>query len=113
MEAKVHRAPMQGIVGSVHEGATSIVVNDGYEDDIDEGDVMYVHLPHSCSTKLTHDYTQLVYWCWGTGKSLRRSRYHSPERMTQTDLFILSQNRKKLIKVSNTFRTVNYWSVMT
>jgi E3 ubiquitin-protein ligase UHRF1 len=31
---------MKGIVGNPHEGAYSIVVNDGYEDDVDEGDVM-------------------------------------------------------------------------
>lgn len=31
---------MKGIVGTPQEGAFSIVVNDGYEDDIDEGDVM-------------------------------------------------------------------------
>lgn len=39
-DARVHRAPMKGIVGNPQEGAFSIVVNDGYEDDIDEGDVM-------------------------------------------------------------------------
>ncbi|KXN93175.1 E3 ubiquitin-protein ligase UHRF2 [Leucoagaricus sp. SymC.cos] len=40
-DAKVHRANMKGIVGNVHEGAFSIVVNDGYEDDVDEGDVIW------------------------------------------------------------------------
>jgi len=40
-DAKVHRAPMKGIVGNPHEGAYSIVVNDGYEDDVDEGDVIW------------------------------------------------------------------------
>ncbi|KAF9445239.1 hypothetical protein P691DRAFT_785511 [Macrolepiota fuliginosa MF-IS2] len=40
-DAKVHRATMKGIVGNVFEGAYSIVVNEGYEDDIDEGDVIW------------------------------------------------------------------------
>ncbi|EKM76302.1 hypothetical protein AGABI1DRAFT_115874 [Agaricus bisporus var. burnettii JB137-S8] len=40
-DAKVHRAPMKGILGTVSEGAYSIVMNDGYEDDVDEGDVVY------------------------------------------------------------------------
>jgi len=31
---------MKGIVGNTNLGAFSVVVNDGYEDDIDEGDVM-------------------------------------------------------------------------
>jgi len=39
-KAQVHRAPMKGIVGNTNLGAFSVVVNDGYEDDIDEGDVM-------------------------------------------------------------------------
>ncbi len=39
-DAKVHRAPRKGIVGGMQEGSFSVVVNDGYEDDVDEGDVM-------------------------------------------------------------------------
>ncbi|KAJ3566213.1 hypothetical protein NP233_g7141 [Leucocoprinus birnbaumii] len=41
MDAHVHRATMKGIVGNSREGAYSVVVNDGYEDDIDEGDVIW------------------------------------------------------------------------
>lgn len=33
---------MKGILGNAGEGAFSIVINGGYEDDIDEGDVMWV-----------------------------------------------------------------------
>lgn len=39
-DGKVHRHPMKGIVGNSREGAYSVVVNDGYEDDVDLGDVM-------------------------------------------------------------------------
>ena len=41
---------MKGIVGNTSLGAFSVVVNDGYEDDIDEGDVMWVvHFDPICS----------------------------------------------------------------
>lgn len=66
-DAKVHRAPMKGIVGNPHEGAYSIVVNDGYEDDIDEGDIMWV-VHDSLGTVISaHLYAQMVHWGWWTG----------------------------------------------
>src|SRR4051794_39007349 len=37
-EAGVHRAPVAGISGSEREGADSIVLSGGYEDDLDFGD---------------------------------------------------------------------------
>ena len=39
-KAQVHQVPMKGIVGNTNLGAFSVVVNDSYEDDIDEGDMM-------------------------------------------------------------------------
>lgn len=36
----VHKASIAGISGDASQGATSIVLNDGYVDDIDEGDVI-------------------------------------------------------------------------
>ena len=39
-EAAVHRPTMAGICGSEVDGAESIVVNGGYEDDDDQGDVI-------------------------------------------------------------------------
>ena len=38
--AGVHLPPMDGIEGGIKEGANSIVVSGGYEDDIDEGEVI-------------------------------------------------------------------------
>ena len=41
----IHRAPVAGISGSVTEGAQSICVSSAYEDDKDEGDTLYAHVP--------------------------------------------------------------------
>jgi putative restriction endonuclease len=38
--SKVHRPTQAGISGSQKEGADSIVLSGGYEDDLDEGDVI-------------------------------------------------------------------------
>ncbi len=39
-DSKVHAPPMGGISGTAAEGADSIVVNGGYEDDVDHGSVI-------------------------------------------------------------------------
>ena len=39
-QSRVHRPTMAGIAGSGVEGAESIVASGGYEDDLDEGDVL-------------------------------------------------------------------------
>ena len=38
--AGVHRPLQAGISGSGHDGADSVVVSGGYEDDVDDGDVL-------------------------------------------------------------------------
>jgi putative restriction endonuclease len=51
--AGVHRAPMAGIVGTAtSEGAESIVLNGGYEDDLDEGEVI-VYTGHGSNDPVT------------------------------------------------------------
>lgn len=67
-DAKVHRAPMKGILGTVSEGAYSIVMNDGYEDDVDEGDVVWV-VRSSISVDLCLTLQkQLLHWSRRTGE---------------------------------------------
>ncbi len=39
-ESRVHRPPMGGISGSSQDGADSIVVSGGYEDDVDSGELI-------------------------------------------------------------------------
>ena len=43
-KAKVHASIQAGICGNPQEGAYSVVVSGGYEDDVDHGDTMYAHL---------------------------------------------------------------------
>lgn len=41
----IHRARVAGISGSATEGAQSICVSSAYEDDKDNGDTLYAHIP--------------------------------------------------------------------
>jgi len=45
LEKGVHRASVAGISGSATEGAYSICLSSAYEDDKDDGDTMYAHVP--------------------------------------------------------------------
>jgi len=38
----VHNQQTAGIAGNTKDGAYSIVLSNGYEDDVDEGELMYV-----------------------------------------------------------------------
>jgi hypothetical protein len=114
-DAKVHRAPMKGIVGTVKEGAFSIVVNEGYEDDIDEGDVMCVLSDFFIWDPWAHSTCR-----WYTGAGGQDNRYGGVGvylfelDMTHTDLgLFISRNRSKLIRISNMCPTVRFMSVLT
>jgi hypothetical protein len=55
----VHRAPRSGISGGGKYGTPAIALADGYEDNVDEGDVMYEYLPRcrSVSDRINSIYT--------------------------------------------------------
>jgi putative restriction endonuclease len=56
-EARLHRPTMAGISGNGHEGADSIVVSGGYEDDEDYGDEL-IYTGHG-----GNDQSSRVLWC--------------------------------------------------
>jgi SAD/SRA domain len=46
-KAGVHGRPAWGIHGTADDGAYAVVLNEGYEDDDDQGETMYVLSSHS------------------------------------------------------------------
>ena len=63
-KSNVHNRGLAGIAGNTKEGAYSIVLSNGYEDDVDEGDFMYVRSYSLC------DCTNIMFSSYtGTGES--------------------------------------------
>lgn len=83
--AGVHKASIAGIAGDVHQGATSIVLNEGYVDDVDLGDIII--------------YTGAGGRDDSTGKQIKDQTY---ERQNKN--LVTSYNNSSPIRVSRGFK---------